>query len=77
MNNITFLPKDGRCRTRCSVQEEWRRRLSPMLRIDNKKVLLKYRILVMHYDPIGDMDIIKTISAKRVADFLSQMVSTR
>lgn len=52
------------------VQEEWRRRLSPMLRIGNKKSAIEMagsRYVLR--DPIGDMDIIKTISAKRVADF--------
>lgn len=69
MNNITFLPKDVDGE-RGVVQEEWRRRLSPMLRIGNKKSAIEMagsRYVLR--DPIGDMDIIKTISAKRVADF--------
>ncbi|CWX04498.1 TPA: insulinase family protein [Haemophilus influenzae] len=69
INNITFLPKDVDGE-RGVVQEEWRRRLSPMLRIGNKKSAIEMagsRYVLR--DPIGDMDIIKTISAKRVADF--------
>lgn len=69
MNNLTILPKDldGE---RNVVQEEWRRRLSPILRLGNKKSAIEMagsRYVLR--DPIGDMNIIRHISRERVADF--------
>ncbi|WP_196755903.1 M16 family metallopeptidase, partial [Aggregatibacter actinomycetemcomitans] len=69
MNHLTILPKDldGE---RGVVQEEWRRRLSPMLRLGDKKSAIEMagsRYVLR--DPIGDMNIIRHISRDRVADF--------
>ncbi|SSY82183.1 protease3 [Aggregatibacter actinomycetemcomitans] len=69
MNHLTILPKDldGE---RGVVQEEWRRRLSPMLRLGDKKSAIEMagsRYVLR--DPIGDMNIIRHISRDRVTDF--------
>lgn len=69
MNHLTILPQDldGE---RGVVQEEWRRRLSPMLRLGDKKSAVEMagsRYVLR--DPIGDMEIIRHISRDRVADF--------
>lgn len=69
MNHLTILPKDldGE---RGVVEEEWRRRLSPMLRLGDKKSAIEMvgsRYILR--DPIGDMKIIRHISRDRVADF--------
>ncbi|OOF41506.1 peptidase M16 [Rodentibacter mrazii] len=69
MNHLTILPKDldGE---RGVVEEEWRRRLSPMLRLGDKKSAIE--MVGSRYvlrDPIGDMKIIRRISRERVADF--------
>ncbi|EJS90148.1 hypothetical protein AAUPMC_08627 [Pasteurella multocida subsp. multocida str. Anand1_cattle] len=69
MHHLTILEKDLD-NERGIVQEEWRRRLSPMLRLGDKKSAVEMagsRYAVR--DPIGDMNIIRTISRQRVADF--------
>lgn len=52
------------------ILEEWRARLSPMLRLGDQKSV--YELAQSRYllrDPIGDVDTIKTVSNQRVADF--------
>ncbi|UAX43057.1 M16 family metallopeptidase [Pasteurella canis] len=69
MHNLTILQKDLD-NERGIVQEEWRRRLSPMLRLGDKKSAVEMagsRYVLR--DPIGDMNIIRNISRQRVADF--------
>jgi len=69
MNHVTVLP-DDLAAERGVVLEEWRSRLSPMLRLGDKKSALEMagsRYVLR--DPIGDVDVIKTVSARRVKDF--------
>ncbi|WP_244157009.1 M16 family metallopeptidase [Rodentibacter ratti] len=69
MNHLTILPKDldGE---RGVVEEEWRRRLSPMLRLGDKKSAVEMQgSRYVLRDPIGDMNIVRHISRDRVADF--------
>lgn len=69
MHHLTILQQDLD-NERGIVQEEWRRRLSPMLRLGDKKSAVEMagsRYVLR--DPIGDMNIIRTISRQRVADF--------
>ncbi|MGF7452471.1 M16 family metallopeptidase [Pasteurella bettyae] len=72
MNNLTILPQDVD-NERGIVEEEWRRRLSPMLRLGDKKSAIE--MVGSRYvlrDPIGDMNIIRNISSQRVKDFYSK-----
>ncbi|MFQ1022616.1 M16 family metallopeptidase [Avibacterium paragallinarum] len=69
IHHLTILKKDLDAE-RGVVEEEWRRRLSPMLRLGDKKSAIEMagsRYILR--DPIGDMNIIRTISQQRVADF--------
>lgn len=69
INHVTILPEDLAAE-RGVVLEEWRSRLSPMLRLGDKKSALEMagsRYVLR--DPIGDVAVIKNISARRVKDF--------
>ncbi|TDQ59438.1 zinc protease [Mesocricetibacter intestinalis] len=69
MNNLTILEKDLDAE-RGVVLEEWRSRLSPMLRLGDKKSAIEMAgSRYIRRDPIGEVNIIKNISAKRVKDF--------
>ncbi|NBI43078.1 insulinase family protein [[Haemophilus] felis] len=69
MHHLTILDKDLDSE-RGVVQEEWRRRLSPMLRLGDKKSAVEMAgSRYVERDPIGDMNIIRTISRQRVMDF--------
>lgn len=67
--HLTILDKDLD-NERSIVEEEWRRRLSPMLRLGDKKSAVEMAgSRYAERDPIGDMQIIRTISRQRVIDF--------
>lgn len=69
LHNLTILPADLEAE-RGIVLEEWRSRLSPMLRLGDKKSQIEMagsRYVLR--DPIGDVNIIKNVSAQRVKDF--------
>ncbi len=69
INHVTVLPQDLAAE-RGVVLEEWRSRLSPMLRLGDKKSALEMagsRYVLR--DPIGDVAIIKNVTARRVKDF--------
>ena len=69
MYHLTMLPSDIDSE-RGIVEEEWRRRLSPMLRLGDKKSVIEMAgSRYVKRDPIGDMSIVRNIPAKRVADF--------
>lgn len=69
MNNVTIFPKDLDAE-RGIVLEEWRARLSPMLRLGNKKSAVEMQgSRYVLRDPIGDVNVIKNVSASRVKDF--------
>lgn len=69
MNNLTILPQDLDAE-RGVVLEEWRARLSPMLRLGDKKSAIEMAgSRYVQRDPIGDVNIIKQVSAQRVKDF--------
>ncbi|WP_439243553.1 M16 family metallopeptidase [Lonepinella sp. BR2474] len=69
LNHLTILPQDLDLE-RGVVLEEWRARLSPMLRLGDKKsqVEMAHSRYVLR-DPIGDVNIIKNVTAQRVKDF--------
>lgn len=76
IHHLTILPKDLDAE-RGVVQEEWRRRLSPMLRLGDKKSAIEMAgSRYVERDPIGDMNIIRTISRERVADFYHKWYRT-
>ncbi|MDU8924616.1 insulinase family protein [Pasteurellaceae bacterium LIM206] len=69
INHLTILPQDLDSE-RGVVLEEWRARLSPMLRLGDKKSAIEMagsRYVLR--DPIGDVNIIKNIPPQRVRDF--------
>lgn len=69
MHNLTILPQDLD-NERGIVLEEWRSRLSPLLRLGDKKSAVEMansRYILR--DPIGTPESIKTVSTKRVRDF--------
>lgn len=69
MNHLTILPQ-ALDAERGIVLEEWRARLSPMLRLGDKKSA--FEMAGSRYvlrDPIGDVNVIKNVSDKRVKDF--------
>ncbi|TCP95736.1 zinc protease [Cricetibacter osteomyelitidis] len=69
MNHLTILQEDLDAE-RGVVLEEWRARLSPMLRLGDKKSLVEMansRYILR--DPIGDVEVIKHVPRKRVQDF--------
>lgn len=69
INHLTILPDDLDAE-RGIVIEEWRARLSPILRLANKKSEIEMagsRYVLR--DPIGDVDIIQHIPRQRVIDF--------
>ncbi len=69
MYHLTILPEDVDGE-RGIVEEEWRRRLSPLLRLGDKKSLVEMAgSRYAERDPIGDMSIIRTIPAERVKAF--------
>ncbi|MDP8050914.1 insulinase family protein [Pasteurella atlantica] len=69
IHNLTILPEDLDAE-RGVVLEEWRARLSPMLRLGNKKSLVEMaNSRYVKRDPIGDVNIIRHISQQRVYDF--------
>lgn len=69
MNHLTLLPEDLEAE-RGIVLEEWRARLSPMLRLGDKKSAIEMAgSRYAQRDPIGLVSVIKNVSAKRVADF--------
>ncbi|PJG84521.1 M16 family metallopeptidase [Conservatibacter flavescens] len=69
IQHVTILPNDLE-NERGIVLEEWRSRLSPMLRLGDQKSRIEMagsRYILR--DPIGDVDVIKHVSAQRVKDF--------
>lgn len=69
MNHLTILPQDLDAE-RGVVLEEWRARLSPMLRLGDKKSAIEMaNSRYIQRDPIGDVNIIKHVSPQRVKDF--------
>ncbi|OOF58775.1 M16 family metallopeptidase [Rodentibacter myodis] len=69
MNHLTILPQDLDAE-RGVVLEEWRARLSPMLRLGDKKSAVEMaNSRYIQRDPIGDVNIIKQVSPQRVKDF--------
>ncbi|MDO4625937.1 MAG: insulinase family protein [Pasteurellaceae bacterium] len=69
MNHLTILDKDLNAE-RGVVLEEWRARLSPMLRLgDRKSEIEMTSSRYVLRDPIGDVNIIKNVSQRRVNDF--------
>ncbi|BFU60030.1 MULTISPECIES: M16 family metallopeptidase [Rodentibacter] len=69
MNHLTILPQDLDAE-RGVVLEEWRARLSPVLRLGDKKSAIEMaNSRYIQRDPIGDVSIIKNVSPQRVKDF--------
>ncbi|OOS01779.1 peptidase M16 [Canicola haemoglobinophilus] len=69
LNHLTILPADLDAE-RGIVLEEWRSRLSPMLRLGDKKSQIEMAgSRYVERDPIGDVNVIKNVSAQRVKDF--------
>lgn len=69
LNHLTILPADLEAE-RGIVLEEWRSRLSPMLRLGDKKSQIEMAgSRYVERDPIGDVNVIKHVSAQRVKDF--------
>ncbi len=69
MNHLTILPQDLDAE-RGVVLEEWRARLSPMLRLGDKKSAIEMAdSRYIRRDPIGEVNIIKNVSPQRVKDF--------
>lgn len=68
-SKVTML-KDDLDSERGIVLEEWRARLSPMLRIANKKSTIELAgSRYVTRDPIGEVDTINNVSKYRVSDF--------
>ncbi|MGF7486563.1 M16 family metallopeptidase [Pasteurella bettyae] len=69
MNHLTILPEDLDSE-RGVVLEEWRARLSPMLRLGDKKSAVEMQgSRYVLRDPIGDVAVIKGVTTQRVRDF--------
>ncbi|MDY4280743.1 MAG: insulinase family protein [[Pasteurella] mairii] len=69
INHLTLLPEDLDAE-RGVVLEEWRARLSPILRLGDKKSAIEMAgSRYVQRDPIGLVEVINNVSAKRVADF--------
>ena len=69
LNNLTILEEDLNAE-RGIVLEEWRARLSPMLRLGDKKSLVEMaNSRYAERDPIGDVQVIKYVPRQRVYDF--------
>ncbi|MDO4430344.1 MAG: insulinase family protein [Lonepinella koalarum] len=69
MHNLTILPQDLE-NERGIVLEEWRSRLSPLLRLGDKKSAVEMaNSLYVRRDPIGTPESIKTVPTERVRDF--------